>query len=115
MLCRCKMVLGVLCLVPFGIYSGSGTRMAWAGGIGFGTPVDLGLTINSASDEGHPDISADGLTFYFNSNRAGGVGGYDLWQSTRASLTSPWTTSANLGSTVNSASLDRAQASHLTG
>jgi Tol biopolymer transport system component len=34
---------------------------------------------------GGPFITADGLTLYFNSQRAGGVGGADLWMATRAS------------------------------
>jgi hypothetical protein len=35
---------------------------------------------------GDPDLSPDGRTLYFTSNRAGSVGGYDLWYSTRACL-----------------------------
>ena len=97
MLCRSAIVRGVLCLVPFGIYSGTATRMAWADGIVFGTPVNLGPTVNSSSDDANPCISNDGLTLYFNSDRAGGIGGMDLWQSTRVEATNPWSTPTNLG------------------
>ena len=46
----------------------------------WGEPVNLGPTVNSSGTEGGPSISADGFTFYFYSNRPGGVGGSDLWQ-----------------------------------
>lgn len=46
----------------------------------WGTPVNLGPTVNSVSMEGNPDISRDGCTLYFASRRPGGSGGSDLWQ-----------------------------------
>jgi len=46
----------------------------------WGTPVNLGPTVNSSGNENVPRISADGSTLYFSSNRPGGVGGFDLWQ-----------------------------------
>ncbi len=49
----------------------------------WGTPINLGPSINSESDDAKPGISADGLTLYFGSTRPGGHGGYDLWMSTR--------------------------------
>ncbi len=67
----------------------------------WGTPVNLGSTVNSSYDDPTPSISADGLTLYFSSNRAG-EGGYDLWLTTRATVSDPWGTPVNLGSTVNS-------------
>lgn len=68
----------------------------------WGTPVNLGPTVNSSSDDGCPRISADGLSLYFGSNRAGGSGGYDIWVTTRASVSEPWGEPVNLGPTVNS-------------
>ncbi len=41
-------------------------------------PENLGTNINSSSDDGWPTLSIDGLTLFFNSNRVGGSGGYDL-------------------------------------
>ena len=38
----------------------------------WGTPVELGPTINSPQDDAQASISADGLTFYFQSTRPGG-------------------------------------------
>ncbi len=72
----------------------------------WGAPVNLGPTVNSSAAESLPSISADGLSLYFSdydSPRPGGVGGYDLWLTTRATKQDPWGEPANLGSTVNSA------------
>jgi Tol biopolymer transport system component len=43
-------------------------------------PYKLASPINTSSDELSADISADGRTLYFASNRPGGFGGYDIWQ-----------------------------------
>ena len=72
----------------------------------WGTPVNLGSTVNSSSWDGDPDISADGLSLYFGSMRPGGVGGLDIWVTTRATTDDPWGTPVNLGPTVNSSAAD---------
>ena len=59
-------------------------------------PVNLGPTINSASDDMHPALSKDGLSLYFSSNRPDGVGNLDLWVSQRDSVDSPWEPPQNL-------------------
>jgi hypothetical protein len=43
-------------------------------------PVNLGPTVNSASDDIMPNISADGSVLYFCSPRPGGRGAWDIWQ-----------------------------------
>ena len=43
------------------------------------SPVNLGPNINTHQDI-TPDISSDGSTLYFCSDRPGGVGGMDIWQ-----------------------------------
>ncbi|MHC4206194.1 MAG: histidine phosphatase family protein [Planctomycetota bacterium] len=43
-------------------------------------PVNLGLPVNGSASEMQPEISSDGSTLYFTSNRSGGLGEYDLWQ-----------------------------------
>jgi len=68
----------------------------------WGTPINPGPSINSESDDAKPSISADGLTLYFGSTRPGGHGGYDLWMSTRATITDDWSEPENLGATINS-------------
>ncbi len=47
----------------------------------------------------HPAISPDGNTLVFASDRPGGLGGMDLWQSTRNG--SGWSVPTNLGAEVN--------------
>lgn len=61
--------------------------------------------VNSASDDGQPNVSRDGLELFFYSNRAGlgAQGGNDLYVATRGSLAEPWSAPVNLGSNVNSA------------
>ncbi len=69
----------------------------------FGTPTNLGPTINSSRGDWPPSISADGLTLYFGSyDRPGGYGKWDLWVATRETTDAEWGTPANLGPTVNS-------------
>lgn len=46
--------------------------------------------LNTASHEYTPGISPDGLTIWFGSNRAGGIGLTDIWVSTRTDRGSPW-------------------------
>ncbi len=45
----------------------------------WGKPVNLGANINTAASEVSPSIHSDGITFYFSSDRRGGVGGYDIY------------------------------------
>jgi WD40 repeat protein len=50
-------------------------------------PVNLGPTVNSAVIDARPAISWDGTQLYFQSPRAGGLGGFDLFVTTRVKLT----------------------------
>jgi Tol biopolymer transport system component len=70
-------------------------------GTAFGAPV-LAPGVNSAQDDLRPNLRRDGLEIFFDSNRPGGLGGLDLWTSTRASMSAPWSTPTDLGSGVNS-------------
>jgi hypothetical protein len=72
----------------------------------FGTPTNLGPTVNSPSFNGLPSISADGLSLFFTSNRSGGSGGDDLWVTTRETKDDPWGEPVNLGPTVNTSAKD---------
>ena len=73
-------------------------------------PVSLGPIINTEFDDSGAFISRDGLRLYFNSNRAGGFGGLDIYVSKRASLCDPWGPPENLGPTVNSTTNDQTAA-----
>jgi len=69
----------------------------------FGTPTNLGPTVNRSAADAIPSISADGLELYFGSNRSGGYGSADIWVTTRETTDDPWGTPVNLGPTVNTA------------
>lgn len=47
------------------------------------TPVNLGAPMNSTALEQQPNLSDQGRTLMFASNRSGGSGGTDIWISTR--------------------------------
>ncbi len=64
-------------------------------------PVNLGPIINGSYKDVNPDISDDGLTLFFDSDRPGSEG-LDIWFSTRATINDPWSEPVNLGPTVNS-------------
>ncbi len=86
----------------------------------WGPPANLGPTVNTSSNEGHPYISADGLSLYFadvvapgnTPTRSNGYGGGDIWVSTRqTSERMPegyWGEPQNLGAVVNSPAYDAA-------
>lgn len=62
--------------------------------------------VNTASLDGCPIQSPDGLSLYIASNRPGGRGGLDIWVATRATTSSPWGAPTNLGEPVNSGADD---------
>jgi Tol biopolymer transport system component len=64
-------------------------------------PINLGAAVNSPANEWCPGIAPDGLTLIVQSNRAGGLGGDDLWVTTRATPSSPWTQVVHLGAGIN--------------
>jgi hypothetical protein len=72
----------------------------------WGTPVNLGPTVNSDSADGYPVLLNDGRLLFFFSDRPGGYGSCDLWVTTRATTDSPWKEPVNLGPSVNSAGME---------
>lgn len=73
----------------------------------WGTPVNLGPTINTSSDEVCPTLSVDSHHLYFVSSRAGGCGGQDLYVSRRQyKHEENWEAPENLGCQLNSAQND---------
>jgi len=72
----------------------------------WGTPVNLGPTVNSSYLDAMGSISADGLSFFFTSDRPGGLGSWDIYVTTRATKEDDWGTPVNLGPTVNSTAHD---------
>jgi hypothetical protein len=76
------------------------------GGV-FGPP-ELVPGINSAFDDGQPNLRRDGLEIFFYSNRPGpgAQGDDDIYVATRASVSDPWSTPVNLGPNVNTPAPD---------
>ena len=69
----------------------------WSGSHGgvFGK-VELIPAVNSAADDGQPNVSSAGRELYFYSTRLGGVGSADLYVSTRTLGVGTWSTPSNL-------------------
>lgn len=65
----------------------------------FGTPVNLGSTVNSAGREVFPTLRNDS-TLYFSSNGLPGVGGLDIFRTGKSGR--KWSTPENLGIPINS-------------
>jgi WD40-like Beta Propeller Repeat len=68
----------------------------------FGAPT-LVAELSTAAHDFMPNVRKDGLEIVFNSNRPGGLGGQDVYTSTRASTSDPWSAPVNLGAAVNTA------------
>jgi len=70
-------------------------------------PAVLVPELSSPYRDTHPTIRRDGLEMFLSSSRRS-LGGIDLWVSTRPTTHDVWSTPVNLGSTINTASQDRA-------
>ena len=97
--CIVRHVTAHLVVVVAYVAAGCGQALA---DFTFGTPTNLGPTVNSPSYDSDMSISADGLSLYFTSNRSGGSGTHDIWVTTRETAQDPWGEPVNLGPTVNS-------------
>lgn len=73
----------------------------WGDG-SIGAPV-LAAGLNTSAQDSRPNVRRDGLEIFFDSNRADGAGGLDIWSSTRESPGGTWSTPVNAGTNVNSA------------
>jgi hypothetical protein len=72
------------------------------GDMSFGAASPI-LELNDAgANDIQPNVRKDGREIVFSSNRAGGLGGPDIWSATRASVNNPWSAPVNLGPNVNS-------------
>lgn len=76
------------------IYESSYNGKNWS------TPKKLDGLINSSYNETSACLSSDGKTLYFTSDRPGGYGGMDIWQS-ELMENGNWGPAINLGSHVN--------------
>jgi len=74
-------------------------------------PATLVVELSSPFSDRGPTVRRDGLEIIFASNRPGSIGSFgadDLWVSTRASTTDPWSAPVNLGALVNGEATDSA-------
>ncbi|NOT47533.1 MAG: hypothetical protein HOP17_07255 [Acidobacteria bacterium] len=69
----------------------------------WGQPVNLGSSINAGGLDRLRSITPDGHILLFQSDRAGGVGGNDIWASYRESTKDNfgWQPPVNMGSVIN--------------
>jgi Tol biopolymer transport system component len=65
-------------------------------------PAVLVPELSTPEADGSPIFRRDGLEVFQSANRAGSIGGSDLWVRTRASTSDPWSAPVNLGPVVNS-------------
>lgn len=66
-------------------------------------PLNLGKSINTASEEASPFLAADDKTLYFSSKGYSGYGGSDIYRSIRLDDTwTKWSEPENLGPEINS-------------
>ncbi len=68
-------------------------------------PAQRVTVLNAPGIETSPAVSADGLTLWFASDRAGGVGDLDIWVGTRSGRSAAWSPPMNL-SALNSDAKD---------
>ncbi len=86
----------------------------WRGGT-WTSIKNAGRQVNGEKSwESQPSITPDGQYLYFASNRAGGVGGTDIWRCRRLP-NGDWSRAENLGSRVNTAGNEKCPFIHADG
>jgi WD40-like Beta Propeller Repeat len=97
-------------LVAVGLCSaavaGMGKFSGWSAAVRVEAIPCTDLSFNGPDLDGCPFISRDGKKFFMASNRPGGLGGIDIWLSTRARKGDPWGAPVNVGAPVNSSAND---------
>lgn len=71
------------------------------GRMSFGAATPITELNDAGANDIQPNVRKDGREIVFSSNRAGGLGGQDIWSATRASVDDPWSNLVNLGPNVN--------------
>ncbi len=69
----------------------------------WGTPINMGPSINTNLDENFPNFSEDENYITFSSDGLKGMGGFDLFKTKFSEDLKSWTKPANLGHPINSA------------
>lgn len=81
-------------------YNGGDIYFSTLEGNTWTAPQPMGSDINTANWETSACLSPDGNTLYYVSNRAGGIGGRDIWKCIKLP-NGKWSMSMNLGAPVN--------------
>ena len=71
-------------------------------GMVFGTPTNLGPTVNNSYSNNATWISSDELELYVGSDQSDGYGGFDIWMTSRISKDADWDSPIKHGTNVNS-------------
>lgn len=69
----------------------------------FSRPENLGSVVNTSGNEFSPFLSPDGRTLFFSSTGHGGLGGADIFSTSR-NAAGTWTAPKNLGDRINTSS-----------
>lgn len=75
---------------------------AWEPAVSAESLAGTSSQLNTSSLDGCPMQSPDGLSLYFATNRAGGLGGLDIWVAYRGSSDGAFGDPVNLGAPINS-------------
>jgi hypothetical protein len=86
--------------------AGMGKFSGWSAAVRVEAIPGTDPSFNGPDLDGCPFISRDGKKFFMASNRPGGLGGIDIWLSTRARKGDPWGAPFNVGAPVNSSAND---------
>jgi WD40-like Beta Propeller Repeat len=68
---------------------------------GFGPAAPVAELNDAAANDIQPNVRSDGREVVLSSNRAGTLGGQDVWVATRRHSDDPWSAPVNLGAAVN--------------
>ncbi len=100
--------LATVVILTAGLAGAAAARQfgAWAPAVSAESLAGTSSELNSASNDGCPIQSPDGLSLYMATNRPGGLGGIDIWVASRASTSEPFGAPVNLGAPINSAADD---------
>jgi hypothetical protein len=69
----------------------------------FGPAAPVAELNDAAANDIQPNVRRDGREVVFSSNRAGTLGGQDVWVSTRENIHQAWSQPVNVGAAVNTA------------
>jgi hypothetical protein len=97
--------LTLLCLLTWYVAAPASSAQSTAIYGDWSAPINVGAPVNTEYNDTYAILSRDELTMYFTSDRPGGLGGDDLWFTTRASLDDPWRAPQNMVP-LNSAAAD---------